>query len=301
MEKGSLRCDANISLRAKGAAGLGVKIELKNMNSFKGIRDALAFEILRQEKVLKEGAGLGQETRGWDIESCETFLMRTKEEAEDYRYFPEPDLPPFIINVQKIEETRETIPELPRQKLERFIKEYGLSESDARILTISKKDADYAEGCITKWKNKDKKPIVNWLIGPLISESNNRKCSISDLNIPGGQTELIKLVTSVEEGGISNLTAKAVLGESLDTAKIASQIILEKSLGQISDAESLNEIAQVVIQENAKSVADYKQGKTNAIMFLVGCMMKKSCGKVNPKAAQEILKKILGNGGKAHA
>ena len=207
----------------------------------------------------------------------------------------------MLFRSKKIEEIKKTIPELPRQKLERFIKDYGISFGDARILIETKKDADYAEGCITRWESKDKKPVVNWLIGPLIWESNNRKCSISDLNIPGGNLELINLIKSAEEGKISNLIAKSVLSESLDTAKTASQIILEKNLEQISDAGSLNKIAEEVIKENAKSVADYKQGKTNAIMFLVGCVMKKSCGKANPKVVQDILKKILGNGGEAHA
>ncbi|MDI6758322.1 MAG: Asp-tRNA(Asn)/Glu-tRNA(Gln) amidotransferase subunit GatB [Candidatus Omnitrophota bacterium] len=293
MEKGSLRCDVNISLRPEGTSTLGIKTELKNMNSFKGVKDSLTFEIKRQQEILTEGGKLTQETRLWDDQSCSTLPMRLKEEAKDYRYFPEPDLPLFINDAKIIEEIKKTIPELPHQKLERFIKAYGLSESSSKILIANKKDAAFAEECINEWPDKDKRPVVNWLIGPLIFESNNRKCNISDLNIPGGTFELINLIKSTEDEKISNLTAKSVLSESLDTAKTPSQIIKEKNLEQVSDVENLNKIAQEVIKENARSVSDYKQGKDNAIMFLVGSMMKKSKGKANPKTAQEILREIL--------
>ncbi len=295
MEKGSLRCDVNISLRPKGTLALGVKTELKNMNSFKGVKDSLTFEIKRQEATLMQGEKLIQETRLWDVESAQTISMRLKEEAKDYRYFPEPDLPLFINDAKMIEEIKKTIPELPAQKLERFIKAYGIFENSAKILIANKKDAAFAEECINKWPNRDKRPVVNWLIGPLIFESNNRKCNISDLNIPGGIPELMGLIKFAEDGKISNLTAKAVLTESIDTAKTASQIIKERNLEQVSDTENLNIIAREVIKENPKSMADYKEGKTNALMFLVGSMMKKSAGKANPKAAQEILKRLLDN------
>ncbi len=297
MEKGSLRCDVNVSLRPKGVLALGVKAELKNMNSFKGTKDALVFEIRRQEEILREGGKVIQETRLWDAKLSETFSMRVKEEAKDYRYFPEPDLAPFIISAQKLEEIKKNIPELPRQKLERFVKDFCLSEGSAKILVGIKKDADYAQSCIESWEGKDKKPVVNWLIGPLLFEANKRKCGISDLNIPGGNIELINLIKSAEEAKISNLAAKGVLSESLDTAKLAREIILEKNLYQVSDTESLDKIAEEIIKGNPKSVMDYKQGKANAIMFLVGQMMKKSNGKANPIVARDILKKMLTDGG----
>ncbi|MDI6606034.1 MAG: Asp-tRNA(Asn)/Glu-tRNA(Gln) amidotransferase subunit GatB [Candidatus Omnitrophota bacterium] len=290
MEKGSLRCDANISLRQTGTKTLGVKTELKNMNSFKGVRDALAYEIKRQSELLGKGERLTQETRLWDSKESLTLLMRTKEKAQDYRYFPEPDLPPFIISKDKIEEVRRQISELPRGKIARFMKEYSLSEYEAKILAASRQDADYAEECIKKYPAKDKKTIVNWLIGPVLSEANSRNCTLSELKIPGGNTELISLAKLTAEGKISHLAAKAVFSESITTARLASEIIRKNNLYQISDNASLEATADEVIKENPKSAGDYKAGKENALMFLVGQAMKKSGGKANPKVMQEILK-----------
>jgi aspartyl-tRNA(Asn)/glutamyl-tRNA(Gln) amidotransferase subunit B len=291
MEKGSLRCDANISIRPQGVTELGVKTELKNMNSFKAVKDALAFEIERQTELLESGEPILQDTRLWDAKESKTFSMRTKEGAQDYRYFPEPDLPPFIIAREKIEEIKKSIPELPRAKMERFIKDYGLSAYDAKILVLSKADSVYAQQCLTAYEAKDKKPIANWLIGPLLSEANNRNCGLSDLKVaPAG---LIELVGFVERDEISNLAAKAVLTEMVDTGKPAAEIVRDKNLIQISDADSLGRHIKEAIQENAKTAADYRQGKTGALMFLVGQVMKKSQGKANPKVVQELLKKAL--------
>ena len=293
MEKGSLRCDANISVRKKGAQELGTKTELKNMNSFKAVKEALVFEIERQSGLLNSGETLVQETRLWDAKELKTISMRTKEEAQDYRYFPEPDLAPFIIKADKIEEIRKTIPELPREKCLRFIKDYGLSEYDAKILVNSRKDADWSEDVIRAYPDKNKKPIVNWIIGPLASIASSSNLSISEVRIPGGNSEFIKLVKSVEDGSISNLSAKAVLSESVLYGTTSSGIIQEKNLSQISDIKSLDVIVEEVIKENPSSVNDYKAGKTNALMFLVGQAMKKTKGKANPKTVQEILKRRL--------
>jgi len=295
MEKGSLRCDANISLRKKGETKLGTKAELKNLNSFKAVKDALAFEIERQGGLLKDGNTIVQETRLWDAKEAKTMPMRAKEEAQDYRYFPDPDLVPFIIDSKKIEEIKKNIPELPREKIERFIKDYGLSEYDAKILAASKKDAAYAEDLIKEYPDKDKKSIVNWLIGPLASIASSSNLCISQVKIPGGNSEFIKLVKSVEDGSISNLTAKAVLNESILRQVAASLIIRDKNLFQVSDSAILEKAADEVISANEKSVNDYKQGKANALMFLIGQVMKKTQGKANPKAAQEILKRRLDN------
>lgn len=295
MEKGSLRCDANVSVRKTGDTKLGVKAEVKNMNSFKAVKEALAFEIERQKKISEEGAPIIQETRLWDASQLKTLPMRTKEEAKDYRYFPEPDLPPLTIDKEKIAEIKTTIPELPYQKWLRFVKEYAISEDDAKILIVSKKDADYAEGCIKAYPEKNKKPIVNFLIGPLLFEANSRNCGIWELQIPGGSSELINLVKSVEGARISYLMAKSVLSESINSATPASKIIQDKNLFQVSDSGTLNSAIEEIIRENTKSVADYRQGKTNALMFLVGQVMKKSQGKANPKAVQELLKRRLEN------
>lgn len=293
MEKGTLRCDANVSLREADTSSLGTKIELKNMNTFKGVKDALDFEIKRQTKMLNKNEKIIQETRLWDIKLGETLGMRTKEEAQDYRYFPEPDLPPFIIKAQKIEEIKKSIPELPMAKLLRFIQDYSLSEYEAKILVASKETADFAEDCIRQYPQRDKKPIINWLIGPLTAIASDLNCSISKLNIPGGIAEFIKLISFVENSSISNLVAKSVLSESINSGKPASLLIQEKNLYQISDLETLEIKVDETIKENPKSVQDYKVGKGNAIMFLVGQVMKKTQGKANPKVVQEILKRRL--------
>ena len=261
MEKGSLRCDANISLRPEGSKELGVKTELKNMNSFKGVKDALAFEIGRQTQILMDGKKIVQDTRLWDAKASETFSMRSKEEAQDYRYFPEPDLPAFIISLDKIAEVKKEIPELPQEKKLRLMKEFGLSQYDAGILVFSKKDADFAEEVIKAYAGKDKKPIVNWLIGPLLREANNRNCNLSDLKV--SPESLVELASFVEKGEVSNLSAKAVLTEMIDSAKGPAQIIKDKNLVQISDAASLEGIIDEVIKGNPKSTGDYKQGKSD--------------------------------------
>jgi len=293
MEKGSLRCDANISLRPLGAKELGVKTELKNMNSFKGTKDALAFEIERQTEVLDKGEKIIQETRLWDSKGNKTCSMRTKEEAQDYRYFPEPDLPPFIINSAWTEEIRKTVPELPQEKELRFVKDFGLSKYDAHILVFSKKDSCFVEKCLNVYPQVDKKPVVNWLIGPLLSEANIRNSSISSLKVsPEG---LIELIGSLQREEISNLNAKIVLTEMIDTGHSPGEIIKAKNLIQDSDTTSLKGIAEEVIKENPKSAGDYKEGKANALMFLVGQVMKKSKGKANPKLVQEVLKRSLDN------
>ncbi|MGA2774675.1 MAG: Asp-tRNA(Asn)/Glu-tRNA(Gln) amidotransferase subunit GatB [Candidatus Omnitrophota bacterium] len=291
MEKGSLRCDANISLKKEQSRQMGVKVELKNMNSFKAVKDALTFEVRRQAELLDEGKKIIQETRLWDAEVLVTVSMRTKEEAQDYRYFPEPDLPPFVIEKNKVEEIRNTLPELPANKLKRLIREYGLSHYDAKILISSRKDAEYAESCIKTYPGDDKKAVVNWLIGAVLSEANNRSSSIAGLNIP--EENLISLIKLLQKQEISNLVAKLVLNEMINTGKPPLEIIKEKNLIQVSDSGELEKIVDEVVKTNQKSVADFKSGKENALMFLIGQAMKKSKGKANPKLLQEIFKRRL--------
>jgi aspartyl-tRNA(Asn)/glutamyl-tRNA(Gln) amidotransferase subunit B len=287
-----LRCDANISLREQGRSELGVKTELKNLNSFKAVKEALAFEARRQEQILSAGGRVKQETRLWDAQNLETISMRSKEEAKDYRYFPEPDLSPFYISKEKIEETRASIPELPAQKRDRFVQVYGLSAYDAGILAAQKKDAEFAEECLKGWAGQDKKPVANWLIGPLAAIASNQGRGISELEIPAG--ELLELIDLVENKQlISNLSGKMVLAEMSSGHKKPYLIIQEKNLAQVSDAASLNGIIDAVIKENARSVNDYQAGKENALKFLVGQAMKKSQGKANPKKVQELLRERL--------
>ena len=295
MEKGSLRCDANVSIRKPGTKELGTKTELKNMNSFKGVKEALEYEIIRQEEALNEGKTITQETRLWDAKTSVSVPMRTKEGAKDYRYFPDPDLPMFIINEEKIEEIRNSIPELPEKKISRFIKEYGLSEYDAKIIVSEKRFADLTESRFKAYQNENKKAVANWSIGPILEAAGSLNCLPHELEIPGGEEELLNLIRLVEESKISNLAAKSVFTESLSSKKTASLIIKEKDLFQISDSGSLEKFADEVISENIKSVQDFKAGKDNAIMFLVGQMMKKSKGKANPKTVQDILRRRLEN------
>lgn len=291
MEKGSLRCDANISLRKAGAAQLGVKTELKNMNSFKSVRDALAYEIKRQGEILESGALLAQETRLWD-ESCgRTSAMRSKEEAMDYRYFPEPDLPPLTLSEERIKALQAALPELPEALKRRFISAYGLSDYDVGILAADKALADYFESCVRLYPKA--KAVANWIIGPLSCELNSRGQTIESLGL--APQEFVMFLKAVDEDEIiSGLTAKDVLGEMLNTKKSAWDIIREKDLAQVSDAEALEKIITQVLAENAKSAQDYRCGKTNAIMFLVGQAMRMTKGKANPKVVQECLKKRLG-------
>ncbi len=291
MEKGSLRCDANISLRIDGAKELGVKAELKNMNSFKGVKDALTFEVNRQAELLEAGQTMTQETRLWDADKGITVSMRSKEGAKDYRYFPDPDLTVFIIDQLMVSQIKAQFPELPQEKMRRFMQDFGLSEYDAKILVSSKKDAQFAEECIHKYPQKDKKNMVNWLIGPLLSEANNRKLSLHELNVD--KDELISLIGFVENESISHLSAKLVLNQMIDSQKTASAIIEENNMLQISDTAELEQIITSVIQENEKSVSSFKAGKTNALMFLVGQVMKKSAGKANPKVVGELIKRRL--------
>ena len=291
MEKGSLRCDANISLRLPGAKELGVKTELKNMNSFKGVKDALAFEIERQALLLEASQKLVQETRLWDVEKGVTVAMRTKEGAKDYRYFPDPDLTVLMIDQPLISQISSQLPELPEEKMRRLVKEYGLTEDDAKILVSSKNDAEFAESLIQDYPGNDKKEMVNWLIGPLLFEANLRKIELHKLNLD--KNELISLLGFVRREEISYLAAKGVLSQLIDSGKSAVDLIKEGNLLQISNADALLEVIETVILENAKSVSDFKAGKDNALMYLVGQVMKKSFGKANPKVVGELIRRRM--------
>jgi len=289
MEKGSLRCDANISLREKGVKELGVKTEVKNMNSFKAVKAALTFEVNRQAEILAQGGKITQDTRLWDTEKEITISMRSKEEAHDYRYFPDPDLVPFIIPKEEIEIAQASLPELPQQRLERFKKEYNLSDYDSFGLVQDKELADYFEGCVKLYPQP--KQICNWLIGPLSAELNHRKVSLHQLDL--SPQKLVELVGSAATGVTSNLVAKEVLTNMIDTKKSASEIIKEQGLAQLSNTGDLSVFVEEVIKEHEKSVNDFLQGKESALMFLIGQVMKKSKGKANPKIAGDILRERL--------
>jgi len=290
MEKGSLRCDANISIRPRGSGKLGTKVELKNMNTFKGVRSALEYEAKRQESVLGDKGEIAQETRLWNAGKETTTSMRTKEEAEDYRYFPEPDLVPFVADKDLIRRIRESLPELPEAKLDRFVKDFGLSEYDANVL-ISRIDiADYFEECAKGYPNR--KAIANWITGEIMAVLNDKFIKIKDLKLsPRGLTELLKMI---DEGAISGKTAKVIFAEAVQTGLNPKEIAGSKDLSQISDRKLIEEMVESVIKSQAKTVNDYRAGKSNALAFLIGQIMKESRGKANPALASEILKNKLG-------
>ena len=287
MEKGSLRCDANISLRPAGAKELGVKTEVKNMNSFKAVKAALEFEEGRQQKLLDAGERVVQETRLWNEEKGITLSMRSKEEAHDYRYFPEPDLVPFIVEENILSEIKNSLPEFPPEKHSRFMKQYSLTDYDAKILVQDRYLADFFEDCSKIFPQPKK--VCNWLSGPLLQELNTRRVSIR--NFPVKSRDLTDLISLVEKGSISHLTGKDVLKLMADTGKSPDEIIKEKGLTQVSNESELEKIIEEVLRENPSVVEQIKQGKNSAVGFLVGQSMKKSQGKGNPKIFGELIKR----------
>ena len=290
MEKGSLRCDANISIRKAGEKELGVKVEVKNMNSFRWVREALAFEVNRQISLADSNERIVQETRLWDAQKLITISMRSKEEAHDYRYFPEPDLVPFVVDKKIIEDIKASLPELPKARTERFTKEYGLSGYDARVLTAQIDLADYFEECARVYTNR--KTLANWINGGIAAEMNTRGVNILGLGIqPKDLAELLKMI---DDQSISGKIAKDVLTQMIETKKRAGEIVKSKGLSQISDKGEIEQAVKDVLAGNEKSVNDYKGGKKTAITFLVGQVMKRTKGKANPVIVNDMLKKYLG-------
>lgn len=289
MQEGSLRCDANVSVRLSGQKELGIKVELKNMNTFKGVKQALEYEEMRQEKLLSSGKKIIQETRLWDAERKVTEPMRTKEEAHDYRYFPEPDLVPFKIDRALLKEVARTLPEMPNDKRKRLIREHNISEYDASILVSDKALSDYFESCLKLYKRP--KNIVNWLAGDISKYLNANNMEFKKLGI--GPQALVDLLELIDNQTISGRIAKDVLDEMLSTRKTAAEIVKSKGLIQITDQKEIEKLALEVIEENRKVAADYLSGTEKALGFLVGQLMKKTKGKANPQLANEILKTRL--------
>lgn len=285
MEEGSLRCDANISVRKKGENLLGVKTEVKNMNSFKSVRKALLYESKRQIEILKRGERIIQETRLWNEKQQITEPMRTKEEAHDYRYFPEPDLVPLEIDEKWISEIKSQIGELPDERKERFKNQYKLSDYDANVLTSQKGIADYFEECVKLYKNP--KIVANWIMDQLLSLTKGKILKASE--IPLKSEYLIEILNLIDEGKITQTTGKEIFKESYQKGISPGIIVKEKNLIQIEDREILKKYAEEVIKENEKAVNDWKKGKEQVIGFLVGQVMKKMSGKANPNIVKEIL------------
>lgn len=285
MEEGSLRCDANISLRPVGQTTFGTKTELKNMNTFSGVQRALEYEQQRQTKVLDAGEKVVQETRRWDENRKETIPMRSKEEAEDYRYYPDPNLVYLHISKEWIEEVRRSLPEMPDARKERYVREYGLPEYDAGVLTASKKLADYFEEAVAT--GADVKSVSNWVMVELLGYMNKHNLEIEQVKM--SPQHLGTMIQLIEKGTISGKIAKTVFAEMLETGKDPETVIKEKGLVQISDEGALREIVLKVIEANPKSVEDYRNGKERAIGFLVGQVMKETKGKANPQLVNKLL------------
>lgn len=289
MEEGSFRCEPNLSLRPLGQKEFGTKVELKNINSFKFVKDAVEYEIKRQTKVLSEGGTIQQETRLWNLDRGETAVMRSKEEAHDYRYFPDPDLVPLKLEKEWVEEFRKGLPELPAMRAARFVSDYGLPEYDAAVLTASRGMADYFEAGVKLFNQP--KTVSNWVMGELTRELNNSGTDVSAS--PVSPERLADLLQMVDAGTVSLKVAREIFPELYSSGKTPEQIVQEKGLTQVSDEGALEKIIDEVLVKNPAQVAQLKEGKQQVLGFLVGQVMKASGGKANPGKVNDLLKKKL--------
>ena len=287
MEQGSLRADVNVSVNKPGDE-LGTRCEIKNLNSFKYIHSAIIYEAKRQIKLIESGESINQETRLYNIDTGETRSMRSKEDAHDYRYFPDPDLLPLEIEDKWIEEIKSTIPELPDQKKNRFIKDYNLSEYDAGVIVSDKATSDYYEKVV---KNRSPKLVTTWVTRELFSKLNKKNLTIDES--PVSHDKLGELIDNIESGKVSNRLAKDIFEEMCETGKSPSDIISEKGMSQISDEGELEKLVNDVLSANPENVEKYKNGKDKLFGFFVGEAMKLSKGKANPKLLNELLKSKL--------
>jgi aspartyl-tRNA(Asn)/glutamyl-tRNA(Gln) amidotransferase subunit B len=289
LEEGSFRCDANVSIRPKNTQPLGTRTEIKNLNSFKHVEKALQYEISRQMEVLSDGGQIVQQTRLWDPDKNQTASMRGKEEAHDYRYFPDPDLLPLVIDEAWIDVVKKNLPELPDARKQRFIQQYELPSYDAELLTSDRELADYFEDCIREFAHPKK--VSNWVMGSLLGLLNVQDKTIQES--PISALKLARLLSMVEEGVISGKIAKTVFDEMARTGKPAKQIVEEKGLVQITDTDALEDVVLKILSSYPTEVEAYKNGKTKLLGFFVGQIMKATRGQANPKLVNEILKKKL--------
>lgn len=285
MEEGSMRCDANISLRPYGQEKFGTKTELKNLNSLSYVKKGLAFEETRQAKVLRAGGVIQQETRRFDETTGQTILMRVKEGSSDYRYFPEPDLPPFKIDDQWIERMRQSLPEMPNKRRARYIAELGLPEYDAMVLTLTKEMSDFFEATLAN--GADAKLASNWLMGEVSAYLNSQKQELADTKLtPKNLAEMIQLI---QDGTISSKIAKQVFKAAIEEGAEPKVYVEEKGLVQLSDPAKLIPLITEILDNNQQSIEDFKNGKDRAVGFLVGQIMKQTRGKANPAVVNQLL------------
>jgi aspartyl-tRNA(Asn)/glutamyl-tRNA(Gln) amidotransferase subunit B len=292
MEEGNLRCDANVSVRLKGVKELGTKIELKNLNSFRFLQRALEYEIDRQIEVLEAGGQLRQETRLWNEREGKTAVMRTKEYAHDYRYFPEPDLPPLVVAQEWIEELLEELPELPGQRRRRFVEDYGLSFEDASTLTATREMAEYYEAVVQQ--GIDPRSAANWIISELVFLLKDAGQDI--VNGPVAPENLAGLIKLIDTGSISGKMAKSVIQEMFNTGKTAQQVVTDKGLSQLSDPVQLQPIIDKILAANADQVTAYRAGREQLFGFFVGQVMKATSGQANPQLVHQLLRRALATG-----
>ena len=289
MEQGSLRCDVNISLRPWGQEAFGTRAEIKNLNSFRSVERAIFYEMERQAEILDEGGQVIQETRTWDETKGQTFGMRSKEDSNDYRYFPEPDLPPIVVDPNWVQELQDNLPELPAAKKVRLMAEDGLPAYDAAIITASKATADFYDGVRAHYS--DAKKISNWIMGDLLAQVNALGIELSEIKIKPEQ--LAALLKLQDEGTISGKIAKEVFTEMFATGQDPQVIIKEKGLVQISDEGALQAVIDEVLNNNPKSIEDFKAGRKQAMGFLVGQVMKATKGQANPALVNKLLAEKL--------
>ena len=289
MEKGTFRCDANVSIRPKGQREFGTRTELKNMNSFRHVEKALEYEIKRQIAVVEDRKEIVQETRLWDVDQGITISMRGKEEAHDYRYFPDPDLVPLRIDEKWVDEIRQGLPELPDEKKERFVQQYQIPEYDAEILTSAKAMATYYEECVRLFP--EPKTVSNWMMGDLLRELKRDEREIDQC--PVTPQHLVDMLDMIKEGTISGKIAKDVLEEMYRTGEHPEKIVRVKGWVQILDEEEIEKAIGKAMEANPKQVEDYRKGKEKLFGFFVGEVMKQTKGKANPKLVNELLRKKL--------
>ncbi len=292
MEEGSLRCDANVSIRPKGEKKLGTKTEVKNMNSFKGVEKALEYEIKRQIKIMEAGKRIIQETRLWDASKNITLSMRSKEEAHDYRYFPEPDLPPLVIDDDLVENFRKQLPEMPDKKIERYVKEFNISEDAAGVLTAEREIAEFFEKCCELYDNY--KSVANWIMSEVLQYLNKSDKKLNEF-VKFTPEIFVELVKLVDDGGITGRVAKELFQNVIENGDSPKLIVEEKGLKQVSDTDQIEKFVDEVIASEAEVVEKYKSGKTSVIAYLVGQVMKKSKGKANPKIVTKLFQDRLRN------
>ncbi|PWH13770.1 MAG: Asp-tRNA(Asn)/Glu-tRNA(Gln) amidotransferase GatCAB subunit B [Anaerolineae bacterium] len=291
MQKGVMRIEPNVSVRKRGSQQLGTRTEIKNLNSFRALERSVAYEIERQVKLLQAGQEVIQETRGWDEAQGKTVSQRSKEEAHDYRYFPEPDLPPLVIDPAWLEEIRLHLPELPVNRWRRFQSQYGLSAYDAEVLTNERIVADYFEQAVSQAPHLSPKTIANWICGEVFGLMNQAGTEFDPYLLP--VDSLVELLSVLEEGAINQPTAKAILAELFGSDKRARQLIQEKGLQQVSDVNQIRQMVAQVLQENPEQVQTYLNGKETLQQWFFGQVMRLAAGKANPKVVQQVLQEHL--------